>query len=62
MEQEEAGDYQMLDWLETEPGFLYTDLSSKQQARLKQRSKYGHLLTWGVARFIVKSGDDLRLE
>lgn len=56
--------YQMMsvDWLETEPNFLYTELIAQQEVRIRKSSKFGHLRTWSIQRLIVKSGDDLRLE
>lgn len=51
-----------VDWLRYEPNFLYKEFSKEQEQRIRQKSEYGHLQTWKLARVIVKSGDDMRLE
>ena len=67
-EEEEAkiGHYRSYsqDWYEgvTTPNLLFDELSESQEARIKFHSQYGKLRSWKLARLIVKSGDDLRLE
>jgi hypothetical protein len=51
------------DWYgPSEKNFLFKELSKEQDDRIKSQSRYGNLRTWKLARIIVKSGDDLRLE
>ena len=44
--------------------FLYMltllETAEEQETRIRNTSKYGHLMTWKLARIIIKSGDDLR--
>lgn len=51
-----------MEYLEAEPNFLHSELSEMQDKRIRKESRFGNLYTWSVQRFIVKSGDDLRLE
>ena len=62
--EENKDDYRLMtfEWLEPEPNFLFTELSENQEARVRNASRYGQLHTWSLKRFIIKSGDDLRLE
>ena len=50
------------DFLNHEPNFLFKEFSTKQEERIKASSRYSYLQSWRLARVIVKSGDDLRLE
>ena len=51
-----------VDYLSYEPNFLYREASKEQEQRIRANSRFGHLKTWKLARVIIKSGDDLRLE
>ena len=51
-----------VDYLNYEPDFLFKEFSANQEARIRANSRFGHLKTWKLARVIVKSGDDMRLE
>lgn len=51
-----------VDYLSFEPNFLFREFSKKQEERLRATSRFGHLQTWKIARIIIKSGDDMRLE
>lgn len=46
----------------TQPNFLFTEFCAQQNARIRRNSPFGMLKSWRLARIIVKSGDDLRLE
>jgi hypothetical protein len=37
-------------------------MQAEQEREIREKSKYGSLHTWSVQRFLIKSGDDLRLE
>ena len=51
-----------VNYLSHEPNFLFRESSLDQENRIRSNSRFGHLQTWKLARVIVKSGDDLRLE
>ena len=51
-----------VDWLEHEPNFLYNELATQQDARIRANSEFGSLQTWKMCRMIVKCGDDVRNE
>ena len=51
-----------VNYLSHEPNFLFRESSMEQENRIRSNSRFGHLQTWKLARVIVKSGDDLRLE
>lgn len=51
-----------IDQLNYEPNFLFKEFAANQEARIRANSRFGHLKTWKLARVIVKSGDDMRLE
>ena len=51
-----------VDWLSYEPNFLYKEFVADQEERIRQQSPYSHLQSWRLARVIIKSGDDMRLE
>lgn len=51
-----------VDFLSHEPNFLFKESAKEQEERIRAKSRFGHLQTWKLARVIVKSGDDLRLE
>jgi hypothetical protein len=57
-----SGRQMRVDWQQYEPNFLFNELSEDQDRRVRAASPYGNLRTWKLARLIVKSGDDLRLE
>lgn len=41
---------------------VFKETAAKQDERIRKNSPYGKLQTWKLARFIVKTGDDLRQE
>mmetsp|Transcript_34 Transcript_34/g.75 ORF Transcript_34/g.75 Transcript_34/m.75 type:complete len:726 (-) Transcript_34:75-2252(-) len=41
---------------------VFGELDSEKQQRIRVTSPYGHLKQWRLVSFIVKAGDDLRLE
>lgn len=51
-----------VNYLSYEPDFLFKEFARDQEARIRANSRFGHLQTWKLARIIIKSGDDLRLE
>ena len=51
-----------VDYLSYEPHFLYKEFAKEQEERIRATSRFGHLKSWKLARLIVKSGDDMRLE
>mmetsp|Transcript_32431 Transcript_32431/g.42871 ORF Transcript_32431/g.42871 Transcript_32431/m.42871 type:complete len:136 (+) Transcript_32431:2113-2520(+) len=51
-----------VNYLSYEPNFLFKEFAKDQEVRLRANSRFGHLQSWKLARVIVKSGDDLRLE
>ena len=51
-----------VDMWEYQPNFLFKEFARQQEERIRVDSRYGHLKTWKLARIIVKSGDDMRLE
>ena len=52
----------IVDDLSYDPNFMFKEFSKQQETRIRANSRFGHLKTWKLARVIVKSGDDMRLE
>lgn len=51
-----------VNYLSYEPNFLFKEFAKDQEIRIRANSRFGHLKTWKLARVIIKSGDDMRLE
>jgi len=63
--QSQGGYFDMVpavDYLSYEPNFLFKEFAKEQEARIRATSRFGHLQSWKLARIIIKSGDDMRLE
>ena len=51
-----------VDTLTYEPDFLFKKFAEEQENEIRAQSRFSHLQTWKLARVIVKSGDDMRVE